>query len=66
MTETYERLGNHLRANEIDLQKTPVVLGPILQMDPAKEQFYGDFPTKWANRLLTRNYRKPFVVPEKI
>lgn len=66
MTETYERFGNHLRANEIDLQKTPVVLGPILQMDPAKEQFYGDFPTKWANRLLTRNYRKPFVVPEKI
>jgi predicted dehydrogenase len=34
-----------------------------LRFDPAKEQFTGDAE---ANKMLTRNYRKPFVVPEKV
>ncbi len=64
--DAYERFAHHLGANEVDLQKSPAVLGPMLEMYPAKERFYGEFPTKWANRLLTRNYRKPFVVPETV
>ena len=66
MLDAFERLVNHLGANEIDLQKTPAVHGPMLEMDPAKERFYGEFPTKWANQLLTRDYRRGFVVPEKV
>jgi hypothetical protein len=38
-------------------------------MDSAKEQFTGDGEysiTRWANELLSRNYRPPFVIPENI
>ena len=34
-----------------------------LKFDPATEKFIGNDE---ANKLLTRNYRKPYVVPEKI
>jgi predicted dehydrogenase len=37
-------------------------LGRQLEFDPAKERFVGD---KEADAMLTRPYRKPFVVPEK-
>jgi len=37
--------------------------GRMLRFDPQKERFIGD---EEANRLLTRNYRAPFVVPEKV
>jgi hypothetical protein len=32
-------------------------------MDPKKERFFDNAD---ANRMLTREYRKPFVVPEKV
>jgi hypothetical protein len=35
----------------------------VLNMDPHKETF---LKNKKANELLTREYRKPFVVPEKV
>ena len=66
MLEAFEGFHEHLKANEVDLQKTPVTLGPMLQMDPEKERFFGDFPSKWANQLITRSHREPFVVPEKV
>jgi predicted dehydrogenase len=66
MAEAFERFEKHLRANEVDTQKTPAVLGPMLQMDPVKERFHGKFPAKWANQLLTREYRKPFAVPQEV
>jgi hypothetical protein len=34
-----------------------------LKMDPKKEQFIGN---RAANQLLTREYRPPFVVPERV
>jgi len=40
-----------------------VRLGRSLEFDPAKEQFIGD---EEANRFVSREYRKPFVVPEKV
>jgi len=64
--ETFERLQTHLAANEVDLKKMPAVLGPWLKWDAGKEKFVGDFPTRWANELLRRDCRKPFVVPEKV
>lgn len=38
-------------------------LGRVLTFDPAKEKFVND---KEADTHLTRNYRKGFVVPEKV
>jgi predicted dehydrogenase len=38
-------------------------LGPKLDFDPDTEQFVQN---KKANKLLTRDYRKPFVVPNKV
>ena len=37
--------------------------GQRLQMDPARGRFTND---EAANRMLTRNYRAPYVVPEKV
>jgi hypothetical protein len=65
LAEAFGRFQSHLEANGIDLGKTPAVLGPLLSMDPQKEQFVGEFAVE-ANKLVTRAYRKPFVVPEKV
>jgi hypothetical protein len=47
----------------VDLLKTPATLGVMLTMDPRSERFLGN---RNANQLLTRDYRPPFVVPEKV
>ena len=39
-----------------------LTLGEFLKMDPATERFVDNAA---ADKLLTRNYRAPFVVPEK-
>ena len=53
------RMEEHLAANKVDLKKTPTKLGVALTMDPQTEKFL-DNPE--ANKLLTRDYRKPYVV----
>lgn len=58
--DTFERTQKHLASNKVDLQKTPLTLGSILRMQPDREAFLGN---EQANALLTREYRKPFVVP---
>ncbi|MDI9443171.1 MAG: hypothetical protein QM844_03290, partial [Planctomycetota bacterium] len=42
---------------------TTYQLGKLLEFDPQKEQFVGN---QAANRLLTREYREPFVVPATV
>ena len=64
--ETFERFQKHLAANEVDLKETPFVLGHWLDVNSQAENFVGDFPTRWANELLRRTYREPFVVPDKV
>jgi predicted dehydrogenase len=64
--ETFERFEKHLAANEVDIEKTPLVLGPWLKIDSGTEKFVGDSPVGRANELLRRNYREPFVVPDKV
>jgi hypothetical protein len=49
----------------VDLEKEPITMGPILTMDPAKEQYVGEC-SDLANMFLKRNYREPFVVPEQV
>ncbi|MGI8967311.1 MAG: Gfo/Idh/MocA family oxidoreductase [Limisphaerales bacterium] len=62
-TETFERMATHLEANGVDLTKTKATLGTFLEMDTKAEKFTNNSA---ANKLLTREYRKPFVVPEKV
>ena len=60
--EAVDRMIDHLAvANEVDLKATPLTLGPALTMDTKAETFNGHAA---ANKLLTREYRKPYVVPE--
>ncbi len=62
---TFQRMLDHLRANEVDVEATPITVGPVLTMDPKKERFTGANAPD-ANRLLTREYRAPFIVPAKV
>jgi len=51
------------KAIGIDPSKATLWVGPKLQFDPEKEKFIDNSA---ANRMLSRAYRKPFVVPEKV
>lgn len=64
-SETFERFQKHLAAHEIDLKKNKPELGAWLEMDAEKEKFRGVLAEK-ANDMLTRAYRQPFAVPEKV
>lgn len=57
---TVDRTIDHLTANRVDLQKTPLSMGPILRFDPEAERFIGDGE---ADALLSREYRDPYVIP---
>ena len=59
--ETFDRMVTHLQANGVDLAATPLTLGPVLNFDPKTEKAVGNDA---AAKLLTREYRAPFVVPE--
>ena len=63
LAEALGRMEEHLAANNVDLKKTPATLGTVLKMDPAAERFTGNSK---ANKMLTRGYRKPYVVPAKV
>jgi hypothetical protein len=65
ITDSFERFMSHMEANEIDFEKEPVTMGPMLTMDPKAEKFTGEY-SQWANMYVKRNYREPFVVPEKV
>jgi hypothetical protein len=57
------RMEEHLKANQVDLHKTTAALGMWLKLNPKTERFIGSAE---ADKLLTRDYRAPFVVPEKV
>jgi predicted dehydrogenase len=63
LAESLGRMEEHLGANNVDLNKTPTTMGAALKMDPLTERFIG---SPEADQLLTRDYRKPFVVPAKV
>ena len=65
VADAFDRFLTHLDANEIDLKRTPVRMGPMLTFDPQKERFTGAF-SESANMFVSRNYREPYVVPEKV
>ena len=47
----------------LDLPKSTFQLGSMLRFDPENEKFIGNAE---ADKLLTRNYREPFVVTEEV
>jgi len=65
LSAAYDRFHAHLAANGVDLDKTPAMLGAMLTFDPNTEHFVGEFSDA-ANQLVSRDYRAPFVVPEKV
>jgi predicted dehydrogenase len=58
--ETLDRTLKHLGDNKVDLEKSKMTLGVKLEISPKGEEFVGNAK---ANKYLTREYRKPFVVP---
>jgi hypothetical protein len=65
LLDAFDGFQEHLLLNVVDVQKTPRILGPWLTMDCNTEEFVGEFSDS-ANMHLSRNYRKPFVVPEHV
>ena len=63
LAEAHGRMLEHLAINGVDLKKTRLTLGTPLAIDAKAERFTGD-SARAANKLLTRNYRAPFVVPQ--
>jgi predicted dehydrogenase len=59
--EMYDRLLEHLSANEIDTDAKTVTLGPWLEIDRENECFKDN---KRANRLVRGFYREPYIVPD--
>ena len=65
LMDSFNRMFEHLQANEIDFEKEPITMGPMLTMDPKTERFAGEY-SEWANMYVKRNYREPFVVPDVV
>ncbi len=62
VAEVLERTESYLAGNGLDLDKDGYTLGRELNVDPISETVIDD---PQANDLLTRHYRKPFVVPDQ-
>ena len=62
--ESFEAMKRHLAGGgQVELANTPCRLGRMLTFDAEAEKFVG-FPD--ANQLLSRPYRAPFEVPERV
>ena len=61
--DSLERLATHLGANGVDLKVDQLTLGEFLKMNPKTERF---LKNPAADKMLTREYRAPYVVPEKV
>lgn len=57
---TLQRTIQHLKQNNVDLEKHPLSLGPKLEFDPERELFTNNAD---ANPYLTREYRRGFECP---
>lgn len=61
--EYFERMQEHLKENGLNLEETDYIVGRNLEFDAKTETIKGDDE---ANALLSRNYRSPYIVPEKV
>ncbi|HEY7117458.1 MAG TPA: Gfo/Idh/MocA family oxidoreductase [Tepidisphaeraceae bacterium] len=65
MAEAFDRMKDHLGKNGFNLDKDKITLGANLTIDPGAERFTGDH-AEAANKLLKRDYRKPYEIPESV
>ncbi|HTV22759.1 MAG TPA: Gfo/Idh/MocA family oxidoreductase [Polyangiaceae bacterium] len=63
LSESFAGMKEHLRRNDIDVDKVAVQLGATLTLDPKTEKFSGEHAAG-ATRLSRHEYRQPFAVPE--
>ena len=63
LNESCQRMLSHLWENDVDINVDHLSLGVALTMDPKTERF---LEHDQANEMLTRPYRKPYVVPESV
>jgi len=56
----------HLEAQKVDPVKAGLKVSSILEIDPQKETFVGPSATPEALKLLRREYRTPFTMPEQV
>jgi predicted dehydrogenase len=61
--DAFGRFKEHLAANGVMADMTKLQVGKLINVDPKAETIQGD---PEASKLLTREYRKPYVVPEKV
>ncbi len=62
-TDSFDRLAAHLAANNVDISTDQLTFAEHLSFDPKTEKFIGNAE---ADKLLTRQYRAPYIVPEKV
>lgn len=68
-SDSLGRMLAHLRANQVPTDTQPIQHGPLLKLAPGRESFFSGEkydPGYWANTMLRRDYRAPFVVPENV
>jgi predicted dehydrogenase len=63
LAEAFDRMAGHLDANGVDITADNLQLGVPLKFNPETERFADNDK---ANEMVSRNYRKPFEVPEKV
>jgi predicted dehydrogenase len=63
--EAFDRMAAHLKENKVDLAAEKVTMGPTLTFDPAAERFTGE-GAEAANKLLSREPRPPYVIPDPV
>jgi len=61
--EYFERMQEHLKENGLNLEETDYIVGRNLEFDAKTETIKGDDE---ANALLSRKYRSPYIVPDKV
>jgi predicted dehydrogenase len=62
---TLERIRDNCKAVGLPIDKTVYTIGPTLTFDPAAERFTGERADE-ANAFVSREYRKPYVVPQTV
>ncbi|MEL7498845.1 MAG: Gfo/Idh/MocA family oxidoreductase [Planctomycetota bacterium] len=62
-TELMKFMDTHTQAHNVKLESEEIVLSPMMTMNPETEMFVGE-NAKMGNKLLKREYRKGYEVPE--
>jgi len=67
--DSLSRMLEHLEANGVATKETRLVTGPLLEVVPGGERLVSRTNYDvgyWANTMLRREYREPFVLPDVV